>query len=129
MQHGGGEVAGSVEVQQVAGAQAPRIAGQRVPGTVGARPIERDADPGLLDARLGVTFGRAVLRLRTGRAHPAGRELRRYHPCVVRHQHVARPQQLGQVAHDPVGHAVTRNMQQARGVARPGRMLGDAVRR
>ncbi len=91
-----GKVAvGAVEAQHVAGVQAPRTAGQGVPGAVGARAIQRDA---------------YVARRRRGiRAQPPRGELRRDHPRVVRHQHVAWTQQVGQVAHHPVGQIVARD--------------------
>ena len=75
------QIVGALEAQLVARMQAARVAGQRVPGAVGARPIERDAD-----ARL---------------AAPRGK-LRRDHPRIVGHQHIARPQQVGQIAHHAV---------------------------
>ena len=88
--------------------QAPRVARQRVPGAIGARLIQRDADPCV--------------------AAPCGK-LRRDHPRVVDHQHIARPQQRRQFTHHAIRKTIARDVQQPRRVARAGGMLGDAVRR
>jgi len=49
------------------------------------------------------------------------------HLGVVEHQQIARPQQAGQIAEDAVDRRVAAPVQQARGTAFGGRMLGDQV--
>ena len=77
----GTQVVGTVELKFVAHMQTSRIACQRMPRTVGARLIERDAD--------------------TRVASPCG-ELRWNHARVVGHYDIAWPQQRGQIAHQPI---------------------------
>ena len=88
--------------------QAARVAGQCMPRAVGARLVQRDADP---------------------RRTAPRRELRRDHARVVDHQHIARMQQPGQLAHQAIRQTVMRHMQETCGIARAGGVLRDPVAR
>jgi hypothetical protein len=89
------------------GVEAAGVAGQRVPGAIGQRAIEGDAD---------------------ARIAAAGAELGGDDPCVVGDEDVAAPEQVGQVGHfavlETIGH-----IHQACRIARTGGLLGDAFGR
>ena len=80
--HHCGKIVGTIERQHVADAQPPRVAGQRMPGAIGPRLIERDADACL--------------------AAPGGK-LRRNDLGVVGNQDVARHQQPRKIPNRAVG--------------------------
>ena len=103
------KIVGAVERQFMSPARsrrALRASACQVPS--GQRPVERDADAG------GAT---------------AGGKLRRDHPRVVDHQHIAGAQQRGQIANDAVVQSIRGDVQQPRRITRPRRMLCDAVGR
>ena len=105
---GGGEGVAGVDGERVAGAEAAGVAGQRVPGAVGEGAIEGEADAGVA---------------------AAGGELGGDDAGVVGDQQVAGAEQRGQVADDAVVPAGGRDVEQASGVARAGRFVGDAFGR
>jgi hypothetical protein len=100
----------AVEGQHIAGMQPLRVPRERLPGAVGERPVEGDAD-----ARLA-----PLPSLSTPR-----QELRRNHPGVVGDEDIAGRQQIGQIADDAVVQPVPRHMQKPGGVPRPGGILRD----
>jgi hypothetical protein len=100
--------AGALEGQHIARMQPLRVPRQRLPGAVGQRPIERDADARLATARP---------------------ELRRYHARVVGDEDVAGHEEIGQVADDMVMQSVDGDVEKPRRISWPDGMLGDRLGR
>src|SRR5204862_6498702 len=96
------------EFDDIAVANAPGVANERPPAPQPLALVQRRADAGFA---------------------PPALELRRNHPGVVEHQHVARPQDAWQIEHAPVRYARALDQQHARRVARARRAESDTIGR
>ena len=92
---GRGEILGAVKHQHIAGAQPARVARQGMPGSVRARPVQRDADPRF--AAPGGQLGRDDFRV-VADQDIAGEKLARKIANETIHQTIAHHQQPGRVA-------------------------------
>ena len=101
------EPSGSLDVKRVSDTQPPRIAGKRMPASIGQRLVERNANP---------------------RIAPHSRELGWNDPGVIRNQQIAGPEQFGQITYRTVGKRLP-DHQQTGDIPWPRRMLSDPVGR